>query len=212
VAEIVDDLATDVIALHEVTPEQAKEIILLIEGKYPYRILDPEEEGQGLIFLSRYPIDSYEFFRIFPRSRSSARVVINVDGTQIVVYAAHLQSPRGGMSPFNHDTSGRNADAAYLRDRIAAETDPVLILCDCNMSDQSDAYRSLDKLLDDAFREVGQGLGFTYRFRRYLPFMVRIDYVWHSDHFVALDARILEDSGSSDHRPMVATVALRQDE
>jgi vancomycin resistance protein VanJ len=209
VAEIVANLSTDVIALHEITPEQAQQIVPLVAAEYSYQILNPSETGEGLILLSRYPIENYEFYQPLPGSHSNVRAVITVSGVPVTVYAVHLQRPRLVTFPFSYDVSDHDAEVADLRDRLRAETGPVLVLCDCNMSDQSDAYQTLDRLLDDAFREAGQGLGFTFRFRRFLPFMARIDYVWYSDDFVALEAYPWNDSGSSDHRPVVATLSLK---
>jgi vancomycin resistance protein VanJ len=211
VAEIVVDLSTDVVALHEVTPEQAQQIVPLTTAEYPYHVLNPTDNGEGLILLSRYPIENYEFFHPLPESHSNVRAVITVSGAPVTVYAVHLQRPHLVTFPFGYDVSDHDAEVADLQDRLRAETGPVLVLCDCNMSDQSDAYQTLDKLLDDAFRRAGQGLGFTFRFRRYLPFMARIDYVWYSDDFVATDARTWGDSGSSDHRPVIATLSLKRE-
>jgi vancomycin resistance protein VanJ len=211
VSEIIAHLSTDVIALHEITPEQAQQIVPLTTAQYPYHIVNPSETGEGLILLSHYPIESYEFFRPLPESHSNVRAVITVSGTSVIVYAVHLQRPHLVMFPFSYDVSGHDAEVADLRDRIRAEAGPVLVLCDCNMSDQSDAYQTLDKLLDDAFREAGQGLGFTFRFRRVLPFMARIDYVWYNDDFIAIHARAWNDSGTSDHRPVVATLSLKEE-
>jgi vancomycin resistance protein VanJ len=212
VAGIVAGLSTDVIALHEIDPDLAQQIVPLTTAEYPYHILGPTESGQGLILLSRYPIESYEYFRSLPDSHSNVRALISVDGIPVTVYAVHFQSPHGPTSPFTYDASERQAEMADLRERLQVETGPLLVLCDCNMSDQSDAYRSMDKLLDDAFRDAGRGMGFTFRLRRFLPFMVRIDYVWYSRDFVALDALTWNDSGSSDHRPVVATLALKQEQ
>jgi vancomycin resistance protein VanJ len=212
VTEIITELSTDVIALQEVSPEQAGQIADLMSTEYPYRVLSPDDADRGLLLLSRYPIKEHKLFHPLPQSDAHLRVVMDVHGVPVTVYVAHPQSPRGGLSPFSYDTSIRNAELADLRDRIRGETGPVLLLCDCNMSDLSDPYRALDALLDDAFREAGQGMGFTFRFRKFLPFMVRIDYVWHSEHFVALDVRAWNDAGPSDHRPVIATLSLNQTE
>jgi len=34
-------------------------------------------------------------------------------------------------------------------------------------------------------------------------------YVWHSSHFVMLDAWVEQDSGTSNHLPVTAVVALK---
>jgi len=40
------------------------------------------------------------------------------------------------------------------------------------------------------------------------PSLVRIDYVFHSDKFTAINADVLRSTGGSDHRPLVVTLAL----
>jgi endonuclease/exonuclease/phosphatase (EEP) superfamily protein YafD len=144
VTEIVTELSTDVIALHEVSSEQAEQITGLMTEEYPYRVLSPDEADRGLLLLSRYPIKEHELFHPLPSSDSNLRAVIEVDGTPVTLYVAHPESPRGGLSPFSYDMSLRNAELADVRDRIRAETGPVLLMCDCNMSDLSDPYRALD--------------------------------------------------------------------
>jgi len=39
--------------------------------------------------------------------------------------------------------------------------------------------------------------------------MLRIDYVWHNDHFVARKVTVWGTSGSSDHHPVIATLHLK---
>jgi vancomycin resistance protein VanJ len=111
-----------------------------------------------------------------------------------------------------YDDTVRDGQIETMRHLVRQASGPVLVLCDCNMSDQSTAYHDLDRLLDDSFREVGQGLGLSAtRFlanRRVFPLMARIDYVWHSADFRAYAAFVADDSGSSDHHPVVARLAL----
>lgn len=40
--------------------------------------------------------------------------------------------------------------------------------------------------------------------------LVRIDYIFHSDAFVAIEAQLGADDAGSDHRPVVATFSLRK--
>lgn len=141
--------------------------------------------------------------------------MLDINGTDVVVYVAHPTPPRNFFSPLTYSDERRGNQINDLRDQLRQESDPVLVLCDCNMTDQSDDYRAMNDLLDDSFREAGTRMGFTFpatfrSYGRFLPYLVRIDYIWHSDQFVALDARVADNSGTSDHRPVIAELSLMQ--
>lgn len=83
------------------------------------------------------------------------------------------------------------------------------------MTDQSDAYRTLVQSLTDTHREVGRGFGHTFPAYegswRGLPILrklVRIDMVFHSDEWTALECRVLDEHGQSDHLPMLTRFSL----
>ena len=134
--------------------------------------------------------------------------MLDVEGTPVAVYAAHPPPPENRALPWAYDATTRDEELRRLReDYLADEQGPVLLLCDCNMSDQSDVYKAMDAVLDDAFWEAGQGLGFTFQGGLPFPFL-RIDYVWHSDHFTPLGFEVVNDAGTSDHRPIVAELEL----
>jgi endonuclease/exonuclease/phosphatase family metal-dependent hydrolase len=99
---------------------------------------------------------------------------------------------------------------------------PLLYPCDCNTADQNDAYRLIATAWHDSWREVGLGWGQTFpgtdssghSTRLVLHgitvprWLVRIDYVWHSSHWRAVEARIGPWDGHSDHRPTIARLVL----
>ena len=89
----------------------------------------------------------------------------------------------------------------------------LIVLGDLNLPDRSGAYRQLTTRLDDAHREAGWGLGYTFpqglvwgRFWVPFPFL-RTDYVLHSPDIRALDIQRGTPSGS-DHLPVVARLGL----
>lgn len=93
------------------------------------------------------------------------------------------------------------------------------MLGDFNMTDLDENYRRITTNYQDAFREVGWGLGFTNpdwstgQAREGLPFIPlyqRIDYVFYNQAFTALDARVWPSSGGSDHRPLYVVLAFKQ--
>lgn len=108
---------------------------------------------------------------------------------------------------------------ARVLELAAALSDPTIVVGDCNMSDLSTAYRQMRTTFNDAHRAAGWGLGHTrYRptFYGLLPprrgfRMLRLDYIFYSPHFAALEAHV-GPHGNSDHRPMVARLALQKAE
>jgi endonuclease/exonuclease/phosphatase family metal-dependent hydrolase len=105
--------------------------------------------------------------------------------------------------------------AALLEEEVVPQTTPVILAGDLNAPEHSQPYALVAAHLENAHRAAGSGLGFTYpssavRLLGAVPAfpVVRIDHVFFSRHFVALRADTLEDSGGSDHRPVLAVLAL----
>jgi endonuclease/exonuclease/phosphatase family metal-dependent hydrolase len=97
--------------------------------------------------------------------------------------------------------------------QIAEIEGPLLVVGDFNTTPQSENYALLRRQLRDAFLDSGRGFGFSYpatpKFGIRLPWpLVRIDYIFHSDHLASYDTRALVNSGGSDHRPVVSELRL----
>ncbi|HML24477.1 MAG TPA: endonuclease/exonuclease/phosphatase family protein [Aggregatilinea sp.] len=212
VVAVIRDMDADVVGFEEVGPEHADRIQAELGEDYPYQVWYPQMPVHGVGLISRYPILEEAPFSALPDSMRHLRAVIDTPGGPVTVFVAHPRPPHG-LLPTGYDDSLRDAELADLRVRVRTESGPVLMLCDCNMSDQSDAYQATARILHDSFRESGWGLDFSYpnRLRDLAPGLriVRIDYVWHSDHFTALEARTWTSGGSSDHRPVVARLSLK---
>lgn len=213
VITVINELNTDIIGLQEVGPDLADLIAQQLAQQYPYQALHPAEAEHGVAFLSRYPILEEQVFFPFQKYVRHLRVLIDVNGTQVVVYVVHPHTPNPYFPPTAYNTHFRDEQLAALRDRLKTDLAPILVLCDCNTTDQSDAYHALDNMLVDSFREAGWGLGFTFPARILegkldVPRMIRIDYVWHNQYFVATNAQVGDDSGTSDHRPVIASLLL----
>ena len=106
----------------------------------------------------------------------------------------------------------RNWEADNLRlhlDSLDAEDIPVIIAGDFN--DWSGSY-CLNTIRDgkykDAWWEGGFGLGFTYD---EWHLKLRLDHILFSHHFKLKNVYV-EKSYFSDHRPLVADFALKNDE
>lgn len=88
------------------------------------------------------------------------------------------------------------------------------MLGDFNMAEHSRAYRLLSRQLTDAFREAGNGLGFTFPQDVWIggwqvpgPF-VRLDYIFHSTDLMTRHV-VVTCSGASDHCLVTADLMLR---
>lgn len=200
------DSGADVIALQEVSERAAAEIERGLADVYPYRVLYPLGiPGTGL--LSKYPILEEQSIHL-RTSLLSLRATLYVNGTPVTVISAHPPPP--SLSGAGYSARG-NADTADLADMITAGG-PGLLLGDFNATDQSSAHALIRETgLYDAFREAGWGYGPTWPSRaggrEYFPPVVRIDYIWHTDHFRATRAWVGGDAGS-DHLPVLAALVL----
>lgn len=203
----------DVIGLQELSPRIAPIIRKRFAEEYPYTTFD-EMDVHGVGLMSRFPITAVTRFP-FPPKDLALHAEIDWNGQPIHVFVAHLSS----NNLFNHSlktmpqlTRERYAQRAdqvtRLEDLLDAISDPIILLCDCNFTDTSEAYGRLNTRLNDSYKKPGWGTGHTL-YTRGIPFRVqRVDYVWHSDHFIALRSFVGQDGGS-DHRPVVSTLSFR---
>jgi endonuclease/exonuclease/phosphatase family metal-dependent hydrolase len=183
--------------------------------------------------LSRYPIrETVGFLPAEPGFPYTPRAVIDVDGRDIVVYCVSLPAPLRDRARiplqdihnnrlnslwdlvFGYDETRRDVELTTLVARMQNESLPLIAAGDFNLSDQDSSYRDLAARWSDGFRSSGFGMGTTYPVAQFygfpsvIPALVRIDYVWHSDHLRAVTARNGDFVGS-DHLPLLVELSLR---
>lgn len=200
----------DVIALQELTEPAAAFLGAELQDIYPYQQLNPvglTTAGTGI--LSRWPLMDAE---IWQSAMLQMRVTVNSPHGPFAFYSAHPPPPHWFLRAF--DTSGRAAALASILDRAAHETLPVVLAGDFNLTDQtSDYQRILAAGFTDSFRERGWGLGLTFAdFGAYfaplaiVPPFIRIDYVFFSRDFAAIEANVGGSAAGSDHYPVRAAL------
>ena len=209
IAESIEAASPDIIGFQELTPPGKAALIVALKPEYPYHTLSILEQRLSVALWSRYPIEMMEKFPLPPRNLA-IHTIINIEGQRVHVFVVHL-SPN---QVFDHPISDfvplvterfrhRAAEVTRLREEITALSEPVLLMCDCNLTETSEAHHRLNEFLDDSFREVGWGFGHTLH-PPVAPIPIqRIDYIWHSNDFVAVEAFVGQD-GNSDHLPVVA--------
>ena len=215
-AQTIAAAQADIVAVQELTSQSAAVLATELAATYPYQILDPAIGSTGL--LSKLPIVSYEWLRP-PNGRPFLHVIVNRQGSALHVFAVHFQTP--GILwwerlplPRGLVEAGLEAEVAYLLPQVAVVSEPVVVLGDFNMSDQSRAYAVMTAALQDGFRQSGIGLGRTFPNNLHwagirIPFpLVRIDYVFHSPHLAATSAAVKCIEGQSDHCAVLANLRV----
>lgn len=220
---IADILAADpdIVALQEFSVQAEEAFTAALGELFPYHALHPQEgeynyfRGQGI--YSKFPVIETEYWQYedLPRTHGHQRAVLDIDGTAVVIYNVHPWPPvtRTNRLWFiavpDYDIAHSQSVRRTL-ERAAADQDrPVVLVGDFNMSEQFIEYRLVTESYRDAFREAGFGLGFTYNARYGLiPPLIRLDYIFYNEFWRALSAYVPSVEPSSDHLPVVATLAL----
>lgn len=203
VETIIRASGADVVALQELNPPMAEALTTRLVDLYLYSAMHPQADYSGQGVLSRYPLSGDMYWQ---DNLGHQRVQVDWTTTSIVIYNAHPSHPLGG---FWYDGRIRRRAIADVLNRASRESLPVVLAGDFNMTDQSADYGRVTASLVDSYREIGQGLGFTFpEFKNtglgvnILPPLARIDYVFHDAHFAALDAQVVAEAGGSDHHPL----------
>lgn len=197
----------DIVGLQEVSEENRALIEAQLAHRYPHRVYQPVAETHAVALLSRFPLSNVEF--LAPVIERGIRATVQLPESNLTVIVAHLAPPNMLTYPLpqmvplaRRRFETRRAEVAFLQHDGAAETDPAVILCDCNLGDTSKTYQTLASQWRDSFLERGWGLGHTLKIFLPVP-LQRYDYIWHNDALRVSQFRIGADGGS-DHLPITA--------
>lgn len=215
----------DVIALQELNPAVATAVRTKLMDRFPYQVLDPQHGVTGLGVMSRYPL--WAISQQFPGAWLGSPQVVRLDyhGTPVTLVNVHCASVEfdgwKSRAKVEWSVQERERQATMLANFAATQPGPLIALGDFNTTEQSTAYKLITKILHDAWRAAGFGLGHTFpggaspsNARPLIAgiavpmWLIRIDYIFYSSHWQPLAAWLGRGSGSSDHRPVVAQLAL----
>jgi vancomycin resistance protein VanJ len=198
----------DVIGLQELNPQIAQAIQRELATEYPYQVLDPRRGTSGVGTISRYPMRPAG--EPFGGSWQGTPHVLDLDfrGHTIKLVNGHA-TPRS-MSGRNVErwNADRRQDAEAVAELARRYAGPFIATTDLNATDQGVEYRSVTGQLQDAWRSAGWGPGHSWSARPQRGWWFRIDYVFASRHFQVLSAEHGQWDGHSDHRPVIARLAL----
>jgi vancomycin resistance protein VanJ len=219
-AEVIRESGADIVALQEMTEEAAAYLDVELADIYPYRALHPFPNwyyGRGI--LSRYPIsEDTAWPETSPITMRLQRAVITIQGVDVALYNFHA-APSYPIFGQPYDIGPRAQQIEEVVEMAAREMMPTLMMGDFNTSYLDENYQLIRQHFSDSFYEAGWGLGFTnpdwtYENARegagWIPPYNRLDYIFHSDDFLTIEARTWDDSGGSDHLPLYVVVAVKE--
>ncbi len=224
IVELIRAESPDVIFFQELNTTLQAAIKQDLVAEYPYRILDPVDNPTGMGVISKYPI--WESGDSLPLSWVGVPQVLTLDwgGQEVRLINFHMWPVT--FLPLKYsglNYRAREAQALFMADyaRVTSRQTPVIVAGDANVTQLSDAYRLITDVLVDAWTAAGHGLGHTYpgeyarerdsegiRRWRGPRWVVRIDYIFHSDHWQTVEARLAHSNGVSDHRAVIAELQL----
>ncbi|MCB0167880.1 MAG: endonuclease/exonuclease/phosphatase family protein [Anaerolineae bacterium] len=205
ITDIIRREQPDILLVQEAYDSLSYSLTQELETLYPGQELYytfSSRAGQGII--SRFPLTPLDFS--YEQGRAQKAIVHTPNG-DIQVWNVHLRQPLRWSRQYQQMVN--------LVDAVAAVDQPLIIGGDFNTNDQSEIYGMLNQYLENAHWEAGWGFGFTFPSQDRpvkgvsLPApLVRIDHIFHSNHFYASEAKTLPDGGGSDHLPVVAELSF----
>ena len=208
---IIDSTDADIVAIQELSVVASTHFEEYFSNKYPHQALHPDEDYAGQGVLSRFPIQEDQYWRYngLPGALGHQRVLLEIDGREVVLYNVHPVPPVTYQQHLN--AAPHRSAIRRLLDDMNQENAPLLLVGDLNMTDQFHGYRLLNERYTDAFRAVGTaGFGFTFPYKQQVPLppFLRLDYIFYGPSFVGIRAEVWPNTGSSDHASVVADLAF----
>lgn len=208
----------DIVGLQEIGPRCATHLIDAFTEPFPYHYVTRSASSSGAAVLSKYPLRDPVAFKVSDSGHWWQRMTIETPAGPITYLNVHTKIPyirtthraRTGIRiPLEFHAERRRNEIRKLLDMLEEVDGPVIVGGDFNMTERSADHRMLSERLRDAYRAVGSGLGnsfprtgsFPLAFPAPFP-ILRLDYVWHSEHFEPAWAH-RGDAGQSDHHPIV---------
>ncbi|MBP7692363.1 MAG: endonuclease/exonuclease/phosphatase family protein, partial [Anaerolineales bacterium] len=223
VLEVIRQSKADVVALQELTTGLDAFLWQNLQATYPYSVTAAADWPWGSGIYSRLPIALVENRATYQGLLDTQEVRLTWLGRSVRLLNFHPAPPTLYMNwteiagvpipePYDYRADVRHDQVRGLVARLTASAEPTILACDCNLDPASYDYGEITGVLADSFREAGWGFGHTLyfndrpNFAQSLP-LVRIDYVFHSAEWRAMEATALPEA-SSNHRPVLVRFAL----
>lgn len=211
VVRVILSYQPDLVALQEVQPPMMTALEAHLAHEYPYSLMGNENIYGTTAIFSRYPVTDMYILDL-QADRPAVVVKTKVQEREITFIAAHLLAY--GLwwvewedipKVVNKRTTEQNRQAEILLDQIRGREEIAIIGCDCNSYETSSSYRILSQGMSNAARQVGWLLKRSeLAHAKRDTYLQHIDYVWYHGAIKPISVYTLEDSGGSDHLPVLA--------
>lgn len=224
VIEVIHQVDADVVFIQELNTILADSIRKTLSSEYPYQILDPVDGVSGMGTISRYPLALIIGEQLPMNWVGTPQVMaLNFEGDTITLVHFHsFALTYYPLENVNQNFRYREAQAQVLAAFAENTPTPLIVAGDANATQMSDMYRTIIRSpLRDAWWEAGFGLGHTFPGSAlpgsarlwiggwYIPqWLARIDYIFFSPHWDVIDTTLAPFDSVSDHRGVVAELAL----
>jgi len=201
----------DILGLEELTDKKRAALHAAFGDQMPYTTFDGTTSFGNVGLMTRFPIADVQPITL-PTAQPALHAKLIVHGQTVHVFVAHLspnhlfKDPALSLAAATSEAFARRAaEVAFLHEQLRGLNEPALLLCDCNLTDTSQAYAKLGAFLTDSFHEAGWGLRNTNDAGS-TP-LQRIDYIWHSAGMIAITGGVGQPGGS-DHLPVIVELNL----
>jgi vancomycin resistance protein VanJ len=218
--KVIRQADADVVMLQELNYSMSQVVESELVHEYPYQILAPGENVEGMGVISKYPIKSTGVLLHAKHWVGEPQVVIlKWKGKKVILVNIHMRPTNGVVPQDVRETSNsRELQAQVILNFVKSKKD-VIVAGDTNTTPMSDAYKIMTQVLEDSWKEAGFGFGHTFpgsnipgssrpvMFGILSPqWMVRIDYIFHTSQWQVRSARTAVFDGVSDHRGVIAVL------
>lgn len=225
IAEYFSDNKVNTVCLQEVPADCTEADLKQMFTNMPFVITTGGRDKHfQLAILSKYPLDSISTISFPERPNCALFADITVNKEKIRIANFHLQTTNWNqvkgtfMSPEDSRQSwtdalgvissnfrfrGKQVDS--LRRILDLSPYPLIVSGDFNNTPVSYGYKTIKGDLKDAYREAGNGYGYTYR---YFMKLFRIDFVLYSDAKLKAKNYRTGDIDFSDHLPILVDIAM----
>lgn len=178
-----------------------------------------KKRSYGLAIFSKYPIVNQG--KVFDTKSTNGAIFadIQVNKDTIRIYNAHLESMKIETEKLENlegvkanyiqtlkkllkGSLARSKQLHVLLEHINNSPHPTILMGDLNEIPYSHTYFKLSETLTNAFEVAGSGFGFSYN---RILFFLRIDHIFSSKEFKAVEFTTHREVDYSDHYPVSAT-------
>ena len=212
VANVILTHRPDLVALQEVQPEMMEALKERLEVEYPYSLMGFRNQYGTTAVFSRHPVTE-SYVLDLKADRPAAVIKTEIKNREVTFIAAHLLAYglwwvdlEDVPDVVMERTADQNRQAHLLIDEVEKHNNIAIIGCDCNSKETSSTYRILVNTMKNTARQVGwivngTGLANTKQDRA----LQHIDYIFYQGELDPLTIYTIQDSGGSDHLPVLAS-------